>query len=163
MNSTFSKLLLLAIISITLLSCKKEEPTPQPSELTAEEKAIEILTDKGSITWESANGGSVEKDGVNVSQLFEGFELNLKSGTSQNYTIKNGNDVFDQSGGWTFAGSNFDKCVLAGTRPACGKEISFTRTSNNLRLTFSIANPSARVNGTQVLAGTYIFNLIKKN
>lgn len=160
MKSVFSKIFLLAIISFTFLSCKKDEPIPAGP--TDEEIAIEGLTGTGSLTWESA-GGSVEKDGVNVSLMFKGFELKLLSGNSQSYTTKNGNDVFDPSGSWIFAGSNFDKFVLAGTKPASGREISFTRNADNLRLTFSITNPSARVNDTQVLAGTYVFNLIKKN
>jgi hypothetical protein len=162
MKSPFLKILLLAIIVIGTQSCGGDDPTPNPPSKTAEQIATEALTGTGTQTWGIDGGGTVERDGVAVTTLYTGFELVLKSGTAKTYTSKNNNDVFDPSGSWSFAGTNFDKFMLTGTKPAAGREISYTQTNSNLRLTFTIPAPGARVNGVMAVAGNYTFNLLKK-
>ncbi|REG81673.1 hypothetical protein [Algoriphagus antarcticus] len=162
MKSLFFRLFLLIFVVIAIQGCGGDDPVPDPPVKTAEEIAIEALTGAGSQTWGIDGGGSVERDGVAVTQLYSGFELVLKSGSAKTYTSKNNNDLFDASGNWSFAGSNFDKFILSGTKPAAGREISFTQNNTNLKLTFTIPAPGARVNGVMAVAGNYTFNLVKK-
>lgn len=152
---------IVGISSLILISCGGSDPEPEP-EKTPEEKATEALTGTGSLTWTVAGGGSVTRGGTTVTDLYQSFELTLSSTSSKTYTSSNNNDLFDNSGNWTFAGSNFDKFSLSGAQPAAGREISFTRTGDNLRLQFSIPVPGARLQGTHAVAGDYVFNLILK-
>ena len=152
MKSNFFRLFILAFAMIAIQSCGGDDPMPDPPQKTAEETAIEALTG----TWGLTGGGTVLRDGTAVTDLYTGFELALKSGSS-----KNNNDLFDTSGTWSFAGLNFDKFMLSGIKPAAGREISFTRNNDNLILTFTIPAPNARVNGVTAVAGSYTFNLRK--
>ena len=143
-------------------ACGGDSPTPQPPQKTPEELAIEALTGTGTQAWSIAGGGSVTRSGTNVTDLYQNFELIMNSGSSKTYTTLNNNDLFDASGNWSFSGTNFDKFMLTGGKPAAGREISFTRTGDNLRLEFNIPAPGARINGVQAVAGNYVFNLAKK-
>jgi len=146
---------------IAFQSCAGDDPDLEPVK-TVEEIATEALTGTSSQTWGIEGGGSVERDGVSVTDLYAGFELVLTSGSAKTYTSKNNNDLLDSSGTWSFAGNNFDKFMLTGNKPATGREISFTQNDDNLKLTFTIPAPGARVNGVMALAGNYTFNLIKQ-
>ncbi|SFB52818.1 hypothetical protein [Algoriphagus aquimarinus] len=157
MKSNFFRLYILAFAMIAIQSCGGDDPMPDPPQKTAEETAIEALTG----TWGLTGGGTVLRDGTAVTDLYTGFELALKSGSSKTFTSKNNNDLFDTSGTWSFAGLNFDKFMLSGIKPAAGREISFTRNNDNLILTFTIPAPNARVNGVTAVAGSYTFNLRK--
>lgn len=161
MKSLFIRFILLASVVMAIQSCGGDDPDPTPQK-TAEEIATEALTGAGTQAWGIDGGGSVERDGVAVTDLYAGFELVLKSGTAKTYTSKNNNDLFDTSGTWSFAGSNFDKFTLSGSKPAAGREISFTQNHDNLKLTFTIPAPGARINGVTAVAGNYTFNLLKK-
>lgn len=143
-------------------ACGGEDPTPQPPQKTPEELAIEALTGTGTQAWAIAGGGSVTRSGTNVTDFYKDFELIMNSGSSKTYTTLNNNDLFDASGNWSFSGTNFDKFTLSGGKPAANREISFTRTGDNLRLEFNIPAPGARINGIQAVAGSYVFELRKK-
>ncbi|WP_225586815.1 hypothetical protein [Algoriphagus sp. Y33] len=162
MKSPFTRILLLAFAVIAIQGCGGNDPDPDPPVKTAEEIAIEALTGSGTQVWGINGGGSVVRDGNPVTDLYAGFELALKSGTAKTYTSNSNNNLFDSSGTWTFAGSNFDKFMLSGSQPAAGREISFTQNNDNLTLNFTIPAPEARVNGVLVVAGSYTFNLIKQ-
>lgn len=162
MKSLFFRLLLLTFVMAAIQSCGGDDPNPAPPVKTAEQIATEALTGTGTQIWGIDGGGSVERDGVAVTDLYSGFELVMTSGSAKTYTSKNNNDIFDASGTWIFAGSNFDKFILSGTKPVAGREISFTRTGDNLRLTFTIPAPNARINSVFAVAGSYVFNLNKK-
>lgn len=161
MKSLFIRLSLLVFAMCFIQSCG-DDPGPNPPAKTAEELAIEALTGTGSQTWGVDGGGTVLRDGVPVTDLYVGFELVMKSGSAKTYTSKNNNDLFDTSGTWSFAGVNFDKFMLTGSKPAAGREISFTQNNDNLTLTFTIPAPGARVNGVLAVAGNYTFNLRRK-
>jgi len=157
MKLTYLKILAFLLIIALIQSCGDDNPTPPQK--TAEELAIEALTGTSSLTWETFGGGSVKRNGVTVTDLYQNFELTLSSGSSKTYTSKNNNDLFDSSGSWSFSGSNFDKFMLNGSKPAAGREVSFTRNGDNLKLIFTIPVPGAR---TLAVAGTYEFDLLKK-
>ncbi|MFC5625321.1 hypothetical protein [Algoriphagus winogradskyi] len=161
MKSSIIRLCILAFAMCIIQSCGGDDPDPDPIK-TPEQIATEALTGTGTQTWGVDGGGSVLRDGTAVTDLYSGFELVLTSGSSKTYTSKNNNDIFDASGSWSFAGTNFDKFMLSGTKPAAGREISFTQTNSNLTLTFTIPAPGARVNGVLAVAGNYTFNLLKK-
>lgn len=155
------KLAFVALVMVGMQSCGGDNPTPTPPK-TPEQIATEALTGSGTQAWGTAGGGKVTRGGTDVTNLYTTFELILNSGSSKTYTSKNSNDLFDANGNWAFAGTNFDKFTLTGTKPAATREISFTQSGNNLKLMFSIPAPGARINGQLAVAGDYVFDLIKK-
>ncbi len=161
MKSIQLRWFLVAFGLVLIQACGGDSPNPTP-EKTAEEIALEALTGSGTQSWGIEGGGSVQRGDKTVTDIYSDFELIMNSGSSKTYTTRNNNDLFDGSGNWSFAGTNFDKFTLNGTAPAAGREISFTRTEDNLRLTFTIPAPGARINGTFAVAGSYVFNLIAK-
>jgi hypothetical protein len=164
MNLKFIKIVTLLTAVVLIQACGGDgynSPTPTPTK-TPQQLATEALTEAGTLTWTLAGTNSVTRDGTNVTDLYKNFELVLNSGSFRTYTSISNNDLLDNSGNWSFAGTNFDKFTLAGTKPAAGREISFTRTGDNLRLTFNIPVPGARTNGIFAVAGNYVFNLNKK-
>ena len=163
MKIALSRLFILALIISLASSCDKES-TPTPDPPTAEETALEKLVGpSGSQNWGILETGSVTRDGRVVTELYENFELLMRgNATSKTYSSKNNNDLFDGSGNWSFTSTNFDKFQLTGTKPAAGRDITFTVTGDNLRLDFTIPAPGARINGTLAVAGSYTFNLLKK-
>lgn len=144
-----------------LVSCDGADDAKPGGEKTAEQLAVEDLTDGAGITWVVTKGGSVSKDGNSVISEYSGFELRLNSGTTNKIYTTTDNAIFDQNGYWSFAGGNFDKIELTGSQPAAEREISFTRADDKLTLMFNIPMPGAnrRVNG---VAGSYVFVLVKK-
>ncbi|WP_339866249.1 hypothetical protein [uncultured Algoriphagus sp.] len=161
MKSLLFRLFLLTFVMVAIQSCGGDDPDPDPIK-TPEQIATEALTGTGTQTWGIDGGGSVQRDGAVVTDLYAGFELVMKSGSAKTYTSKNNNDIFDASGTWSFVGTNFDKFMLSGTKPVAGREISFTQNNDNLTLTFTIPAPGARVNGVMAVAGNYTFRLLKK-
>jgi hypothetical protein len=160
MNFKLLKVLFAALIVLGLQACgDKPAPTPQK---TPEQLATEALTGTGTQVWGIAGGGKVTRGGTDVTNLYPNFELILISGSAKTYTSRNSNDLFDLNGNWAFAGTNFDKITMTGTKPASSKEMSFTQSGTNLKLIFSIPVPGARINGTFAIAGDYVFDLIKK-
>lgn len=141
--------------------CGGDNP-PKPAAKTPEQLAIESLTGTGMQTWIVAGGGSVTKNSTVITDLYTNFDLILSSGTAKGFTTKNNNDLFESSGNWSFAGTNFDKITLTGTKPASNTEISITQTGDNLRLEFIIPLPGGRILGSQAIAGSYVFNLKKQ-
>lgn len=160
MKVSLFKLSLMAIILLGSFGCGGDSP-PTPPQQSDEEIAIEALTGSGSQTWGISDGGSVTRGGNDVTDLYENFEIILNSGSSKTYTTRNNNDLFDNSGNWSFAGTNFDKFSLTGNRPAAGREISFTVNGDDLRLEFNIPAPEARTGESFAVAGNYVFNLVK--
>jgi len=152
----FSFLLIFALA----VSCKeKEKPNTNK---TPEQIATEALTGTGTTQWTVAGGGSVTRDGQAVTSTYATFELFLNAGATKTYSTRNAAELFDANGNWSFAGTNFDKFILTGSKPAATREISFTQTGTTLRLEFRIPAPGARVDGTASLSGNYTFNLVKK-
>ena len=161
MNSRpFSILPVLLIFSL-LFACEEKGETPDTKK-TPEQIATEALTGTGTAQWTVAGGGSVTRDGQNVTSTYATFEVILNSGTSKAYSTKNGGGLFDDNGNWSFAGTNFDKIILTGNKPAATREISFTQTGTTLRLEFRVPAPGARVDGNTSLSGNYNINLVKK-
>jgi len=161
MKIRISTVLAISLFTTVFFGCGGDEPTPTPSP-SQEEKATEALTGTGMEIWVIGDSGTVKKNNTDITSLYTDFELQLKSETALTYSAQKSNALFDGAGTWEFAGSNFDKIILSGTKPGAGKEISFTRTGDNLKLIFSVPDPTARINGIHALVGNYEFNLVKK-
>jgi len=162
MKSLITRFFVLAVALGVISSCGGDEPNPTPPPPSPEQEAVEKLTGPdGSQAWGLQNGGSVTRDGTAVTDLYDGFRLTLNAGTSRTYTSANNNDLFDNSGNWSFTDGTFSKFELSGSAPASGREITFTQTADNLRLDFNIPAPGARINGVFAIAGSYTFNLTR--
>lgn len=161
MNSRHLSILPVLLIFSLLFACEEKGETPDTKK-TPEQIATESLTGTGTAQWTVAVGGSVTRDGQNVTSTYATFEVILNSGPSKAYSTKNGGGLFDDNGNWSFAGTNFDKIILTGNKPAATREISFTQTGTTLRLEFRVPAPGARVEGNTSLSGNYTINLVKK-
>jgi hypothetical protein len=161
MNFRFLSLLQFLLIFSLLVACKETGEKPDTKK-TPEQIATEALSGTGTAQWTVAGGGSVTRDGQNVTSTYATFELFLNSGASKTYSTRNAAELFDANGTWSFAGTNFDKFIFSGSKPAATREISFTQTGTTLRLDFRIPLPGARVDGSSALSGNYTFNLVKK-
>jgi hypothetical protein len=161
MRLNWWKIILTVIIGFSMQACGGDDPEPAPPK-TAEEIATEALTGTNTLTWTTAGGGRVTKEGTDVTDAYSDLELTLSAGSSRSYTSKNSDGLLDTNGSWSFAGSNFDKIVLTGSKPAAGREISFTQAGDHLKLIFTIPAPGAKINGTLAVAGDYVFDLVKK-
>jgi len=145
---------------VLLYACNGGGDTDPQGEKTKEQLATEALTGGSHIVWTVANGGSVSKDGQSLTADYQNFELSFVTNANNRTYSSSANPLFDRLGDWSFAGENFDKIQLSGSSPAAGREISFSREGDRLRLQFAVPMPvNARVNA---LAGSYIFELIKK-
>lgn len=160
MKMNLWKVALAVLVVVGMQACGDDEPPTPPK--SAEQLAIEALTGTGTQAWGIAGGGKVTRGGTDVTSLYPTFELILNSGSAKTYTSRNSNDLFDPNGNWAFAGTNFDKFTLTGTKPAATREISFTQSGTGLKLIFTIPAPGARINGTFAVAGNYVFDLMKK-
>ncbi|AFL86209.1 hypothetical protein Belba_3721 [Belliella baltica DSM 15883] len=162
MNKLFLNLFLISAFGLVLFGCKKKDD-PAPSK-TPEELAIENLAGESSLTWTVANGGSVTRDGNSETNVYQNFEITFSANAnSKTYNTISGGEIFDSSGNWNFVTGDLSKFTLAGTRPASGPEISYTRSTNDLILTFSIVAPGADINiPGAALAGNYKFSLKRK-
>ena len=161
MNSRQLSILPVLLIFSLLFACKEKGENPDTKK-TPEQLATEALAGTGTAQWTVAGGGSVTRDGQNVTSTFATFEVFLNAGASKTYSTRNSAELFDENGTWSFAGTNFDKFILTGIKPAATREISFTQTGTTLRFDFRIPVPGARMDGTTSLAGNYTFNLVKK-
>jgi hypothetical protein len=164
MNKLVLNLLLISAFGLVLFGCKKgDDPAPQK---TPEELAIEDLAGSSSITWTVAGGGTVTRDNRSETNIYANFEITFAANqNSKTYNTVNGGDLFDGSGNWNFVGTDVSKFILAGTRPASGPEISFTRSGSDLVLTFTIVAPGSGEKITPpngAIAGNYRFTLKRK-
>jgi hypothetical protein len=163
MQKIFLNLAFPLFILMLLSACGEKGPSPEPPK-TPEQLAILDLTGGASQVWVITGGGSVTRDGRTETNLYANFELNLTNTTSsKTYTTSNSNNLFDAAGTWSFEGTNFDRFRLSGSRPAAGRDITFTRTGDNLILRFTIPMPSGRVDErVEAIAGSYIFTLRRR-
>lgn len=154
-----SKKIISLLALVCWFSCTPEvEPDIPPVSL--EQEALEKLTGGGSIQYVLTGGGTVLRNSKNESQFYEGLKISLiTNGNNKTYTVNNGELLFENSGSWEFVGSNFDKIRLSGSKPASGTDISYTRTSGELILKFSVAMPGARLEASQAVIGNYEIRL----
>ena len=82
MNSRKLSILPFLLIFSLLIACKEKGETPDAKK-TPEQIATESLTGTGTAQWTVAGGGSVTRDGQNVTSTYATFELILNSGTSK--------------------------------------------------------------------------------
>lgn len=160
MKKLIYTVIITGLIPFIFFSCGEDPGDKEPPK-TPEELAIEDLTGGSSLTWVIAGGGSVIRDGRSETNIYQDFEITLTA-SNKPYSSINSNELFDASGNWSFVGSNLDKITLSGSKPASEREISFTRTGNDLRLVFSITVPGAEAFPSGAVAGNYTFNLKKK-
>lgn len=152
----------LGFLSLMVFSCKEKKDDPTPTK-TPEELAIDDLTGGSSQAWVIAGGGSVIRDGRSETNIYQTFEIVLAANSSsKTYTTINSNDLFDSNGNWSFANNDLGKIILTGSRPVSGNEISWTQTSNDLILKFTISAPGGRQLPNAAVIGSYTFNLKKK-
>jgi hypothetical protein len=154
--------LLIGLLAFGIFSCQEKKDDPTPTK-TPEELAIQDLTGGSSQAWVVAGGGSVIRDGRSETNIYQTFELVLAANSSsKTYTSINNNDLFDPNGNWSFVTNDLGKIVLTGTKPASGNEISWTQTSDDLILKFTISAPGGRQIPNGAVIGSYTFNLKKK-
>ena len=133
-------------------SCGEKE-TPK----TPEELALEKISGTQGFTYTLGSTGYVKRNQVDESSLYPELSIQLQ-GTTKSYTTSGAPDLFEGSGNWEFAGTNFDKIRLTGNKPASQVDISYTKNGQELILVFSVPTPpGGRVAS---LTGNYEIKLI---
>ena len=146
MKTSYITYLLFIALAIVTFNCKTKTADPDP-EPTALELQLESLMNNNT-SW-GLTGGSVLKDGYDVTSQFSGFTLNIGEFT---YTTENGLlTAWPSTGTWQFVNDNPNK-VIRGD----GVEIDVAIANNQLTLTFSVTGIGGRVKG---INGTYTFTL----
>jgi hypothetical protein len=141
-------LIYLALFTITIISvsCKDKNTDPDPTEL---EIQLEALMNNNS-SW-GLNGGSVIKDGYDVSSQFDGFILSIGEFT---YATENGlTTAWPTQGTWQFVNENPNKI-----KRDDGVDVDVTVANNQLTLTFTVTDIGGRGNGIDGVY-KYKFNL----
>ena len=132
-----------------LASCAEDAKTP-------EELALEKLSGDLGTNYTLGTTGYVKRNQVDESRFYPGLSIRL-DGTTKSYTSSGATDLFESSGNWEFAGTNFDKIRLTGSKPASQVDISFTKNGQDLILVFSVPTPpGGRV---AALTGSYEIKL----
>jgi hypothetical protein len=143
-----------------VISCGSDDDGPQKS---PEQMAMGKIGRRTGLAYVGYGWGRVRlKDGVSQTGDFAGFEITFLNNTGgRNYTSTGGGNLFDGNGSWSVTGENLDRLILTGNQPAAGREMSFTRNQERLRLEFTVAAPTnARVTA---LAGFYVIELVNNN
>lgn len=150
------------IAALFFFSCQGDDDgDPQQ---TPRERAIAVLAGNDEITWTVAGGGSVSRDGTSQTANFADFEITFRNRGSAglNYQTTGGTGLFDASGNWTLEGEDYELLRLTGIQPAANKNIQYSNQGGDLRLEFTVTNPTAENARTQALLGFYVFTLKRK-
>ncbi len=137
----------LVLIALTAFSFGCETKTVDPTDPTALELQLEALMNNNT-SW-GLNGGSVVKDGFDVTNQFDGFALHIGDFT---YTTQNSlNTAWPSSGNWEFENDNPNKILRSD-----GVEIIVNITASKLILSYTVSNIGGKTSG---INGNYEFTL----
>lgn len=129
------------------MGCKSKSVDPEPTDL---DKKMEALGNNN-VAW-TLTGGSVEKDGFDVSSQFDGFTLAFGEFT---YETENGlSSAWPAKGTWSFISDNPNKL-----KRDDGVEMDATISGTVLTLKFNVTNVGGRGAG---IDGAYTFILENK-
>lgn len=139
---------LIALIAIVAFSFSCGGDTVDPVNPSATELQLKSLMNDNA-SW-SVGGGSVVKDGYNVTNQFDGFTIAIGEFT---FTTQNGLETaWPSTGTWEFINDNPNKILRSD-----GVEIEVNIINNDLILTFNVTGISGgRVKG---IDGNYTFTL----
>lgn len=160
MKQLAKTMLILGFLSWVHFSCSDDDG-PQK---TAEELAIEILAGSSEQTWSISGGGSVSRDGTSLTNNYSDFEIKFRNRGSAglNYETVGSGGLFDPSGSWTLEGENYNRLRLSGIQPVANRDILYERVGTDLRLEFTVPNPSSASARVEALVGFYVFTLKPK-
>ncbi|WP_209331495.1 hypothetical protein [Lunatimonas salinarum] len=152
---------LLGLTSFTFFSCSNEDEGP---EKTPEEIAIESLAGTSEQTWTISGGGSVSRDGASLTNNYTDFEVTFRNRGSAglNYETTGSNGLFDPSGSWSLEGESYSLLRLSGIQPVANRDISYEKQGTDLRLEFTVPNPTEASARVEALVGFYVFTLKPK-
>ena len=121
---------LFILVVVVIASCKRNDDDPPAPEETAQERAQALLEG----TWNIENG-SIELDGSDVSNAYEGFILVMGNGT---LSTTSAGALFPATGTWSWVGETDNqietgrgKAIMINTLTATSLIFSFTKTSTN--------------------------------
>ena len=137
----------LVLIGLIAFSFGCEPKTVDPAKSTDLELQLEALMNNNT-AW-GLNGGTVVKDGFDVSSQFDGFALSIGEFT---YTSQNSlNTAWPSAGSWEFINDNPNKILRSD-----GVEITVNITASKLVLSYTVSNIGGKASG---INGNYEFTL----
>lgn len=146
------KFLLLALFSISILSCGGDDsPDPTPEEL----RLIEIAGSGNGITWSAASVTFEGSPSVN----FDGMTLTLRTASAgETYSSTNGDPVFSSSGTFALNPSNLNQITIDGNSNNVFNITNLNSSASpaTMTLTVNFTESGGTIEGTN---GTYVFNL----
>ena len=108
-------------------------------------------------TWKLSGGGTIEKDGTDVSADYTGLELTFVSAGT--YTSKNGGLLFRSSGTWRWKSTDATVLLLDGELEVNVKEI----TATNFHSQFNLSEDYAAGGRSKGVIGPYEVTLKATN
>ena len=150
MTSTKYNRVIFFLIIMTIIAGCENDSSPQPMDPLAEQ--LGLLKNDGR-PWAASTSASVIKDGYDVTDQFDGFELSFGDFTFN--TVNGLASAWPANGTWEFKSGNQNTITRSD-----GVVIAFTHSGSNLLLTFtSVGDTGGRVKS---LEGEYQFQLTSK-
>jgi hypothetical protein len=148
--------LIFFVIALTFIissSCKKDKEIPEP-ELTAAQKATDLLTANGG-KWNPAPLSNwVTVEGVNITDLFKDFSITF---TATGYTTSGTTPVWARSDTWSFK----DDTGTIMVRKSDSKEVTVEVTETSLKLIMTWDQVTYEGGRIKSINGKHEFNLVK--
>jgi hypothetical protein len=148
--------LIFFVIALTFIissSCKKDKEIPEP-ELTAAQKATDLLTANGG-KWNPAPLSNwVTVEGVNITDLFKDFSITF---TATGYTTSGTTPVWSRSDTWSFK----DDTGTVMVRKSDSKEVTVEVTETSLKLIMTWDQVTYEGGRAMSINGKHEFSLVK--
>ncbi|AYB35097.1 hypothetical protein D4L85_32935 [Chryseolinea soli] len=130
----------LLVLALVLTSCGSDD---DPETAGIDPKTFIVKT------WKLSGGGTIEKDGTDVSADYSGLELTFVSAGT--YTSKNGGLLFRSSGTWRWKSTDATVLLLDGELEVNVKEI----TATNFHSQFNLSEDYAAGGRSKGVIGPY--------
>lgn len=138
----------LLVLALVFNSCGSSDD-PEPTDVDPKTFIVN--------TWKLSGGGTIEKDGTDVSADYAGLELTFASAGT--YTSKNGGLLFRSSGTWRWKSADATVLLLDGELEVNVKEI----TAANFHSQFDVSEDYAAGGRTKGVIGPYEVTLKAAN
>ncbi|SHH17568.1 hypothetical protein SAMN04488109_3012 [Chryseolinea serpens] len=131
----------LLVLALVFTSCGGSDDDPEPTNVDPKTLIVK--------TWKLSGGGTIVKDGTDVSADYAGLELTFVSAGT--YTSKNGGHLFRASGTWRWKSTDATVLLLDGELEVNVKEI----TATNFHSQFNLSEDYATGGRSQAVVGPY--------
>lgn len=150
----FPSLIAVLFAMLIITSCKKSKKEDPEPELTAKEKAVQLMTANGGKWSPAPLSNWVTVEGVNVTDLFKDFSITF---TATGYTTSGTSPVWPRIDTWHFK----DDTATSFIRDSDGKEVTITISETTMKIVLTWDKGPTYGGRPQSINGKHEFNLVK--